>query len=251
MITEFPLLVFTVLTGIAAGAYVGAALFPKKGEDAHAWVFPLVALILVVVGGLSAMTHLGRPALMLNVLNNPTSSLAMEGMSSGVLALVAIVDLVLAKRAGSANRAVRIVGALVGIVCMCIVTSAYVTSYGNVAWIAAPTWPLFALGDLAAGFGLWMALRGEPDNALATATAIVSILFAAVLAWQAVTFNGLGAAGVACIGVGAVLAAVAAVVAFMARSGKMAPRTTALLVAAIVIVALIMSRYGFYMASII
>ena len=251
MITEFPLLVFTVLTGIAAGAYVGAALFPKKGEDARAWVFPLVAVILVAVGGLAAMTHLGRPALMLNVLNNPTASLTMEGLSSGVLALVAVVDFVLAKRSGSANNAVRIVGAIVGVVCMCIVTSAYVTSYGNTAWIATPTWPLFILGDLAAGLGLWMVFRGEADAGLATVTAVVNILFAAVLAWQAATFNSLGAAGVACIGAGAVIAAVAAVVAFMARSGKMAPRTAALLVAVIAIVALVVSRYGFYMASII
>ncbi len=251
MITEFPLLVFTVLTGIAAGAYVGAALFPKKGEDARAWVFPLVALILVAVGGLSAMAHLGRPAMVLNVLNNPSASLTMEGMSAGVLAIVAIIDLVLAKRAGSANRGVRIAGAIVGIVCMCIVTSAYLTSYGNAAWVAAPTWPLFVLGDLAAGLGLWMVFRGEPDNSLAAVTAAVNVLFAVVLAWQAITFSGLGAAGVACIAAGAVIAVIAAIAAFMARSGKMAPRTAALLVAVIAIVALIVSRYGFYMASII
>ena len=251
MITEFPLLVFTVLTGIAAGAYVGAALFPKKGEDARAWVFPLVALILVAVGGLSATAHLGRPAMMMNVLNNPAASLTMEGLSAGALAVVAIVDLVLAKRAGSANRAVRIVGAIVGIVCMCIVTSAYLTSYGNAAWVAAPTWPLFVLGDLAAGLGLWMVFRGESDKNLAAVTAVVNILFAAVLAWQAATFSGLGAAGAACIAAGGVIAAVAAIVAAMARSGKMAPKTAALAVAVIAIVALVVSRYGFYMASVI
>lgn len=154
MITEFPLLVFTVLTGIAAGAYVGAALFPKKDADARPWLFPLIALILVAIGGLAAMGHLGRPGNVLNVLNNPASSLTQEGLSAGVLAIVAIVDMIIGFTQKKANRAVRIIGGVVGIVCMCIVTMAYTTSYGNAAWIAAPTWPLFVLGDLAAGLAL-------------------------------------------------------------------------------------------------
>ena len=103
-------------------------MFPEKGDEAKAWIFPLVVLILVAVGGIAAMGHLGRLAMMFNVLNNPTASITMEGASSGLLALVALIDLVLAKRAGSANRVLRIIGAVVGIVCMCVVTSAYVTS---------------------------------------------------------------------------------------------------------------------------
>ena len=247
MITEFPLLVFTVLTGTAAGAYVGAALFPRKEEGGTPWALPLVAFILVVVGSLAAVGHLGRPMMVLNVLNNPTSSLTMEGASAGVLALVALIDFAIAKRLGKANRAIRVVGALVGIVCMCIVTSAYLTSYGNPVWTAAPTWPLFAIGDLACGFAFWLfyALVQKP---LAIATAVLNLLFACVLAWQASVFAGCGAAGVVQIIIGAVFALIAAIVAF--RDAKY-PGATVVIVFILAMIALFISRYGFYMASII
>lgn len=247
MITEFPLLVFTVLTGIAAGSYVAAALFPKSDGDARPWLFPLIMLVLVVVGGLAAMAHLGRPSNVLNVLNNPTASITLEGLSAGVLAVVAVVDLAIGCTQKKANRAVRIAGAVAGVACMCIVTMAYTTSYGNAAWVAAPTWPLFALGDLAAGFAFWMLFADAPGKGLALVAGVVSTLFAVVLAWQAVTFASMEAAGAAPIGCGAVLAAAAAVVAFLAQPGKLDARV----VAVIAIVALVVSRYGFYMASII
>jgi hypothetical protein len=155
MISEFPLMLFTVLTGIAIGAYVGAALFPKKGSDEKAWIFPLVALILLACGGFAAMGHLGRPHMMMNVLHNPGSSITMEGICTGIVAVIAIIDMVLAKQKGEANRGVRIVGAIAGIIFMCIVTSVYVKSYGNPAWMSTPTYCMFLAGDLAAGFAAW------------------------------------------------------------------------------------------------
>lgn len=250
MISELPLLVFTVLTGIAAGAYVGAAVFPAKDGKAKPWLFPLIALILVAVGGLSAMGHLGRPQLMLNVLNNPTSSLTMEGLSAGVLALVALVDLILCKTKAAPNRAVRIVGAVVGIACMCIVTSAYAASYGNPAWTATPTYPLFLVGDLAAGIAFWMLFAGAADKRLAITAAVLGVLFAIVLVWQAAVFVGLGEEGFGAIVLGAVLAAAGAVGAFAAATPSrwhMASGAAFVLIA----LALVASRYGFYLASII
>ena len=41
MISDFPLYIFTVLTGLAAGGYVGAAVLPKQAAKAdRSWVFP-------------------------------------------------------------------------------------------------------------------------------------------------------------------------------------------------------------------
>lgn len=249
MISEFPLLVFTVLTGIAGGAYVGAALFPRKSESAKPWVFPLVALIFIGVGSLAAMGHLGRPAMVLNVLNNPTASITMEGISAGVLALVAIIDLALCASKKQTVRAIRIVGAIVGLVCMCIVTSAYVTSYGNPAWIATPTWPLFFAGDLAAGIALWMAFAEMPNKGLAILAAVVAAIFAIVLVWQAVTFAGLDKP-FGMLVFGAVLAAAAAIGSYITASTKLF-NTAGKIVFVLALLALIVSRYGFYAVSII
>ena len=251
MISEFPLMLFTVLTGIACGAYVGAALFPKKGADEKAWLFPVVVLVLAACGGLAATGHLGRPENIFNVLNNPGASITMEGICTGVLAVVAIVDLVLAKQKGEANRGVRIVGAIVGLVFLCIVTSVYVKSYGNPAWMAAPTYGIFVLGGLAAGLGCWKLFAGDGVKSLDLAACAVNVLFAVVLAWQAATFSGMDVAGMAPIAVGAVLAVAAAVVAYMASAGKMEAKTAGLALAVLAIAALAVSRYGFYAASII
>ena len=249
MISEFPLFVFTVLTGVVAGAYVGAALFPKKDDGPRPWLFPLVALILVGVGSLAAIGHLGRPGMVLNVLNNPTSSLTMEGMTAGLLAVVAFIDLVLCATKKQANRAVRILGALAGIVCMCIVTSAYITSYGNPAWTAAPTWPLFILGDLAAGVAFWMCFADMPNKPLATLVAVAAVLFAVVLIWQAVIFAGLGKpyGFIVC---GAVFA-VAGAVGGWATASTHLWNTAAKVVFVLLAIALVASRYGFYLVSVI
>lgn len=249
MISEFPLLVFTVLTGIAAGAYVGAALFPRNSESARPWAFPLVALILVGVGSLAAMAHLGRPAMVLNVLNNPTASLTMEGITAGILAMVAIVDLAMCATKKQANRVVRIVGAIAGIVCMCVVTSAYVTSYGNLAWTATPTWPLFVVGDLAAGVSLWMAFADMPNKGLAALVAVACALFAIVLVWQAVTFAGLGKP-FGLLVFGAVLACAAAIGGYITASTKLW-NTAGAIVFVLAVLALFVSRYAFYAVSII
>ena len=247
MISEFPLMLFTVLTGIAIGAYVGAALFPKKGSDEKAWIFPLVALILLACGGFAAMGHLGRPGLMMNVLNNPGSSITMEGICTGIMAVIAIVDLVLAKQKGEANRGVRIVGAIAGIAFMCIVTSVYVKSYGNAAWMSAPTYLMFVVGDLAAGLAAWKLFADADNKTLDLATCALNALFAVVLVWQAATFSGLGVEGVMFLGAGAVFAVAAAIAAYMASSGKM----SGAVVVVLAVIALFLARYGFYAASIL
>ena len=250
MITEFPLFVFTTLVGIAAGAYVFAALFPNKETPAKPWLFPLVMLIIAAVGSIASMTHVGRPALIFGIFANPTSSLTLEALFAGLLCLVALIDCIICFVKKADNRAVRIVGAIAGIVLMLIVTMAYTSSYGNPAWTAAPTWLLMLLGGLAAGAGLWALFN---KDALATksygiAVCVISALFAVVLVWQAAVFAGLGEA-VAPIVIGAIAAAAAAIIAIMASRGKLASASMALFIVALI--AIVVSRYGFYMASII
>lgn len=266
MISEFPLWAFTILTGIACGAYIAAAFFPvakanmaaSGGAEAasgdakeRSWAFPLMALVLVAVGGLCAVAHLGRPQLMLNVLNNPTASITMEGICAGLLGIVTLIDLILSKKDGGSPRWVRIVGAVVSILFIAVVTSAYVTSYGNPSWIATPTFPLFLLGDLAVGCALWLALFDKESKTLALVSGIVAALFALNLLWEGIVFAGFEQSGTAVIIAGAVMAVAQAILAFLVWSGKAkAPwMRPAMLVLALL--ALLVSRYGFYMASII
>lgn len=264
MISEFPLWAFTILTGIACGAYLAAAVFPKAqavGASAadvpateskgNQWMFPLVALVLIAVGGLCAVAHLGRPQLMLNVLNNPTASITMEGICAGLLGLVALVDIILSRREGGSPRWIRIVGAIVGVGFMLVVTSAYVTSYGNPSWIATPTFPLFILGDVSVGCALWLAFFDKGSKPLMLASGIVSALFAINLIWEGAVFAGFEQSGAAVILIGAGIALAQAVLAFLGWSGKLKATWVRPVIFACAVVALAISRYGFYMASII
>ena len=78
MISEFPLFAFTTLAGLSGGAYVAAAVFggADAGEKKRAWLLPLVCLVLLGLGLLGCLGHLGRPLMFMNALANPTSMIA-------------------------------------------------------------------------------------------------------------------------------------------------------------------------------
>ena len=170
MISEFPLFLFTTLGGLAAGAYVAAAIFPDVDrKPKRPWLFPLACLALLGVGLLGVLGHLGRPERFLLAMSNPSSMIAEEAYWSIAFGVLMLVDFVLLLRRGASPRAVRVVAAVAAGALMCIMGWAYFTSYGNPAWAAWQTLPLFVLGDLAMGSALWaeeVSASGERFEAL-------------------------------------------------------------------------------------
>ena len=248
MITEFPLLVFTVLTGLAAGAYVAAAAFPPKEQAKNAVLFPVICLVLAAVGSVASVLHVGRPALVFGIFANPTSSLTLEAIFAGLFCIGIIVDLVMAAMKKS-NRAVSIVVAVLGVALLLVQAHAYATSYGVAAWCSPAIWPFVLLSAVAAGFplaGCFGAAQGGKTPSLAACVLLVLGGLCAVI--EAVIFNGAAADGVMVIALGAVIMFVAAACAFMAKDEK---ATMVYATAVLAIVALFVMRYGFYMASII
>ena len=91
-----PLLVFTTLAGTAAGAYaVNAVRLPQKGAQERAWLFPLVCLVLLGVGLLGTLAHLGQPLRFINGMANPASMISQESYWSIAFGIVLVVDLAL------------------------------------------------------------------------------------------------------------------------------------------------------------
>ena len=78
MISEFPLLVFTTLAGLAAGSYTMSAFFPVGQGSKRPWLFPLVCLVLLAAGLLCLPAHLEHPERMLIALSNPSAMIAQE-----------------------------------------------------------------------------------------------------------------------------------------------------------------------------
>lgn len=247
MISELPLFAFTTLTGLGAGALLASAVFPERGENRRAWLFPLVMLALMGVGALASVTHLGRPQYMVYMLANPTSSLVMEGIFAGLTCVALIVDVALAAKSAAVNRVVRIVATVLAVLLMFVQAYAYAGSYGNAAWAAASVWPFFVLGSLGCGFALW-ALFAQVGNGFTKVCGVALAVVCVSFAWEAATFAGAGADAVLVI-VGAVLAAAAAACAL--AKGFAGAKLSWAVVAGAAVVALVVARYGFYAASIL
>lgn len=254
MISEFPLFVFTTFGGLAVGAYVFAALFPVGKEDERRpWLVPLVCLVLLAIGLVGVLGHLGRPALFLNAFANPSAGITQEAYLSCALAVIILADLIASWRIGHGLRALRIVGAVVGIVLSLAMGYAYFVNFGTPAWHAWPTIPLFVIGDLVMGSALYAMLAGgkatRGKTTYTVISVVVDVLFAVSLAFQAVHFQSVGLSAAPFV-VALVIAPVAcAVLSAVGRKGDKAWVGAALTACAIVGVCI--ARWFFYAGSVL
>lgn len=249
MISEFPLFLFTTLAGLAAGAYAVSAVLPVGKDAKKAWLFPLVCGILLAVGLVGLPLHLGRPERMLIALTQPGAMIAQEAYWSMGLGVILIIDLVVSKVKGSAPRALHIVGAVAALGLTFVMANAYFMSVGIPAWASWQTFPLFILGNLAMGAALLVLFEAKlaEDGTYLTASAALSALAVVAIALEAVHFAGVGANMVLLV-IGAAAVAAAAVLQFMAKSGKVPAATAAKAALACAFVGIALARYGFYAA---
>ena len=248
MISEFPLFVFTTFAGLAAGAYVMSAAFPKDGEEKRPWLFPLAMIVLLGIGLLGCMGHLHHPERFINALWNPMAGITQEAYASILFGIVLVVDVVVCVVKGAAPRALRIVGAVFGFLLMCVMGYAYSTIMGVAAWYTPITIPLFVVGDLAMGAALWAVLKpgAYEEKPFFNTTVVIEALLLFTLVAMTAHFAGLGL-GIVPFIAAIVLAPVAhAVLAYMARNGKASWAPAAACVCVIVGVAI--ARYAFYAA---
>lgn len=244
MISEFALFVFTALGGLGAGMYAASAVFPVAGKRANVAV-PLVALVCLGIGGLALLLHLGHPERMLNAFANPSSGITQEAIASMAFGTIVVVDLALAFFKGAVPRALRVVGAVAGVVLCCIMGLAYYAYESQAAWHAWPTVALFLCGDLAVGFLLLGAMSGEAtkNQAFAWTSVALSVVAAAAFAVEGAHFAGLGLSLVP-FAAAAVLALAAAALAFAARKSGNAWLSWAAFAA--MFAAVVAARYMFY-----
>lgn len=157
---QWSLVLFTALSGTGAWLFACAGIDEFKGA-AKKTAFPaaILALVLLVVGGICSVTHLSHPERMLGALGHPTSGIFTEALLLGVLAVIAIVYAVLVKREASA--AARKVFAVLGIVFAVALSFACGASYmmtSHFMWNTV-TLPLAYLGTAAAsGASLYLLL---------------------------------------------------------------------------------------------
>ena len=175
--------------------------------------------------------------------------IAQEAYWSIALGVILLIDLVISKTKGSSPRGLRIVGGIAALGLMLVMSNAYFVSIGVSAWASWQTFLLFILGDLAMGAALLALLEFDlmKNGAYLTASAVLSVLAAVGVVLETVHFASVGASMVLLI-IGAVVVAVAAVLQFMAKSGKMSTATAAKVAFACAFVGIALARYGFYAA---
>jgi len=248
MISEFPLFIFTTFAGLAAGAYVMSAAFPKDAEEKRPWLFPLAMIALLGIGLLGCLGHLHHPERFMNALWNPMAGITQEAYLSILFGVVLVIDVIMCAVKGAAPRALRIVGAVFGFLLACVMGYAYSTTVGVAAWHTPVTIPLFVVGDLAMGAGLWaMLARGSYEGKpYFTTTVVVEVLLLCTLAALAAHFGGLGLAVAPFVAAIALAPVAHVVLAYLARTGKAGWAPTAAL--ACVLVGVMVARYAFYAA---
>jgi len=251
MITEFPLFLFTLLGGTAAGTYVFAWAFPVREDKKH-WLMSFVALVLLAISGIALLTHLGHPERMFNAFSNPNAGITREAFATGLFGVLVLAEFIVALKTNKpAPKGLRAVAAIAGLLLLVAMGAAYVVFHGVPAWANWATVPLFVVGGLSAGicalplFDAGLEHNVAHNSVFATIAALLNVLFACTCAAVGMHFMSVGFS-VLPFACAAVIAVAAAVVAYLAkaRTSTAYPRVAFLLA----FVAVIVARYAFYMA---
>lgn len=151
MSIQWPLVIFTLLTGTGAGlmVFLGLAELLNIGAKARklsGWV----AAVLVVLGGIASVVHLGQPANVMSALGNlgSFSGISVELILLAIATVVAVIYAFVAKEEGSgAGKALGVIALIVGLV--------FCWSFGSSYMIPArPNWNTLALPLAYLGSGL-------------------------------------------------------------------------------------------------
>lgn len=185
---QWSLVLFTTLAG--GGAWLSVCLgfnevVPKAKDASTKMVAAVVALVLIVAGGLASVTHLSHPDRIMAALGHPTSGIFMEALFVGLVSLALIILIVMLKR-GASLKAIGVVVGVLGLVMTFVLGYSYMME-ARAAWntVLMPLGYMFTAAPL--GIGLWAALcaaKKEEASAVSfagTLTAVAGIIAAVVV----------------------------------------------------------------------
>ena len=219
---QWPLILFTALTGTAGWMFACLAVDEAKGVSKNVnsrFVIALVALIVLAVGGLASVLHLSHPERMMGALGHPTSGIFVEATLVALAGVCAIVYLILAKRASQsagARKAFAVLAAVFGVLLSFMAGESYMMG-------SQPAWntvlmPLGYLGTaIPAGIGAYMLVMAgqKEDVSFFNKFLLVGGIVGAVLALAFGCVSGFAGSGMLYCAIAVIGAAVAAIVGFM------------------------------------
>ncbi|MCR5582618.1 MAG: dimethyl sulfoxide reductase anchor subunit [Eggerthellaceae bacterium] len=246
MISEFSLFLFTLLGGTAAGAYAFTWAFPT-GESKRRWLLPGIALVLLAIGGVALLLHLGHPERMLFAFSNLSAGITREGITTGLFGALVLVDLIFAIRSNKpVPKALGIVTALAGVALLVAMGSAYTQFHGVTAWANWTSMALFVIGGLSAGVCLISLCNAgiARNGSFGICAVALNVLFACTAIALGAHFATIGYSLIPFI-CSAALAIAAAISSWLAK-GRDGFACIALSFA-LALAAVIIARYAFYL----
>lgn len=249
-----PLILFTTLSGAAAGLYVVYAAGPAgiaktKPTAKTIWLLPVVCFVLLAVGLLFTLLHLGQPARFINGLHNPASMISQESYWAIAFALLLIIDCAFSWFKQTEVRPLRWIGAIAAVGLMVVTSLAYYKSLGIIGWHTAATIPFFILGDLAFGCALCLLFVKDDvvSRALQTALIALSAAWLVSIAAYGVALGSAGLAGTGAMVVGGIVGPLASIcIAAAGLNNKLDAGKVALWTSVMAGVGLVICRYAFF-----
>lgn len=246
------LFAFTVLGGMAAGAYVFETCFARTRSGDRPWLMPLVVVVLFAVGMLAASTHVQSISRAIGSLIDGTvnlgSGMVREVVVSGIFFVLALADAGFAFAKKDSPFALRAVTAVAAAACMVLMGTAYIDVLGNPVWTNAPATVLsFVAGDLAMGLGLCSALgvADLSEKRIACVMVAVDAMLAIGLALEIAAFVAAGVSPAMQVA-GLAIAPVAGAALTLCASKFANKQALAIAVCAVLIIGVAVARYAFY-----
>ncbi len=138
---QWPLVFYTLLTGLGAGAFVVVALTEWLGK-AERTRMPgaITSLVAMVAGGIASIFHLGHPERIFNVLGNLSSGISQEMILMGLTGLAILVYIIFTRLDYSAQtrKIVAIIGMVLGVILTIVMGKNYLLP-------ARPAWNTWLL----------------------------------------------------------------------------------------------------------
>ncbi len=247
------LLIFTLLGGMAAGAYGFETILMRKRQGDKPWFLTLVVVVLFSIGCLASATHIndfGRAfaSVFVNGTVNLNAAMVHEVFLAGIFLVLAIIDLAITAAKKTTPFALRAITAVLGVIVIVAMGLAYIDSYANPIWCEAPATVIGMLGgSLAAGFTLYALLTSadydESNNR--KCFYIAAAIFALGILMEIGAFVAHGASVLALV-IALIVGPIASV-AVVLNSSKISKKTTLVsIVFALVLIGFIICRWAFY-----
>ena len=229
----------------------------RKRSGGRPWLFPLVIVVLFIIALIAATSHISSiPRAFESVFGgtvNFGSKMILEVLMACCFLVLAIIDLIMTAARKSSPYVLRIITAIVSVVCIILMGTAYIDVYGCPVWCNAPaTIILFAGGDLAMGLALFALMDASArydESALRVSTIVIQIVLALGICLEIASFAGNGLDFIAQIA-GLIIAPVLCLILVATASKFKNQKVLAACVFIACLIGVAISRYAFYAACV-